>query len=82
MDQKIVIGISVAVAIAVICAVHSVLHKLVKFKMDESAILRFVKDFNGNCKAHSTAAISLGTGIAIERVAVVCAKRKNISMAQ
>ena len=72
------IGISVAVSIAVIFGIHSWLHNLVKFKMDESAILRFLSDSGDNHKCRSTKAISVDADISVGRVTIVCSKSKAI----
>ena len=78
MKQEVIIGISIVVTAAVILGVHSWLHKLLKFKMDESAILMFFGDSDGEDKFRSTNAISSGTEIPVERVTVVCCKSKAI----
>ncbi len=78
MQQEITIGISIAVAVAVIFGIHSWLHRLVKFKMDESAILKFFEASGRDCKYCSTNAISSGTDIPVQRVTVVCSNSKAI----
>lgn len=78
MEQEIIIGVAVAIALAVIIGVHSWLNKLVNFKMDESAILKFFGDADGDYKFQSTEAISANTNISIERVSIVCSKSKAI----
>lgn len=76
MEKEIIIGVSVAVA--VVSGVHVWLHRLLKFKMDEGAILQFLESFEGNDKIHSTNAISTGSGIAVARVTIVCDRSKSI----
>ncbi|MGI9294948.1 MAG: hypothetical protein ACR2PS_13265 [Pseudomonadales bacterium] len=78
MEQEITIGVSIAVAVAVIFGIHSWLHKLVEFKIDESAILKFFEDSGSDCKSRSTNAISSGTDIPVQRVTVVCSNSKAI----
>ncbi len=76
MEQEIIIGSSVAVAVILI--IHGGLHKLLKFKMDESAILKFFESSDGDYKFRSTNAISAGTDISVKRVTIVCGKSKAI----
>jgi len=76
MELEIVIG--VLVAAAGVIGIHTYLHKLVKFKMDESSILQHFKDSTSDDKHHSTSSISSQTDITTERVAVVCSKSKVI----
>ena len=78
MEQEIIIGISVTVAVAAIFSIHGWLHKLLKFKMDESAILKFIGDSDDEYQFRSTNAISSGTDISVERVTVVCSKSKAV----
>ena len=76
MKQEMIIGISVAVTVTVILAIHSWLHKLVKFKMDESAILNFFEDSEGDYTFRSADTISSATDISVERVTIVCSNSK------
>lgn len=78
MGQEIVIGASVAVTVAVVFIVKSLLYKVLNFKMDESAIFNFLERSDGDHESLGTAAISAGTGIAMERVVAVCSKSKAI----
>ncbi len=78
MKQEIIIGVSIAVAVAVILGVKVWLHNLLKFKMDESAILQFFKDSKDSYKFRSTEAISAGTELDVSRVAQVCSKSRAI----
>jgi len=78
MKQEIIIGISVALTVAVIFGVKVWLHNLLKFKMDESSILQFFKDSNDGYKFRSTEAISAGTDLDMSRVVQVCSKSKAI----
>ena len=78
MEQELIIGISIAIAVAVVIGTHGWLHKLATFKMDESAILRFLRDSDGDYEFRSTEAISSNTDIAVKRVTVVCSKSKAI----
>ena len=78
MEQEIIIGVSVVVAIVVIFGIHLWLHNLVKFKMDESVILNFLDGSSGDFLFCSTKVISTGTDISFERVTIVCSKSKAI----
>jgi hypothetical protein len=78
MEQEITIGIYVVIGVAVIFGIHGWLHKLVKFKMDESAIVNFLKDSGSDFEFYSTSAISSGTEIPLERVTLVCSNSKAI----
>lgn len=79
MEQKIIIGVVIAISVAVMIAAKIWLHKLVKFKMDESAVLKFFDDSGAECEFHSTETIASSTKIATERVMLVCANSKSIS---
>jgi len=76
MELEIVIW--VLVAAAGVIGIHTYLHKLVKFKMDESSILQLLKDSTSNDKYLSTSTISSQTNITAERVVTVCSKSKVI----
>jgi len=78
MKQEIIIGVSIAVAVAVILGIKAWLHNLLKFKIDESAILNYFKESSGNYKFRSTEAISARTDIDATRVSQVCTKSKAI----
>ena len=76
MKQEIIIGVSIATTLAVMFGIKTWLHSLVKFKMDESSILRFFEESSGNYKFHSTEALSAGTNIDTARISRVCEKSK------
>ena len=78
MKQDIIIGVSIAVTVAVILGIKAWLHSLLKFKMDESAILYFFNESNGDYTFRSTEAISAGTDLDAARVSQVCIKSKAI----
>jgi hypothetical protein len=78
VEKKVIIGLSIVVALAAIIGIHSWLHKLLKFKMDESAILRFL-NVEADAEFHSAKSISLGTDIPEERVMIVCSKSYGVS---
>lgn len=78
MKQEIIIGVSIVVAVAVILGVKTWLYKLLKFKMDESSILKFFAESDGNQVFRSTEAISSGTELDAARVTQVCAQSKVI----
>lgn len=74
MGQESVIGVSVAIIVAVVFAVKAVLYKLLNFKMDESAISNCLDGSGREHESLGTAAISAETGIAMHRVIAVCSK--------
>ena len=78
MQQEIIIGVSITITVAVIVAVKALLHTLLKFKMDESAILNFFKESGGDHTFQSTEVISEGTGLDVVRVSKVCTRSKSI----
>lgn len=78
MKQEIIIGVSVAIVVSVIVGVKTFLHKLMKFKMDESAIVRFFEGSSDDYTFRSTEAICAGTDIPMGRITVVCLKSKLI----
>lgn len=82
MTHEIFIGISIAVVVAVILGAKSIIHRVLTFKMDESAIVKFIAESsaepNGELEFLSTEAISAGTDISASRVALVCSKSKLI----
>ena len=78
MTHEILIGIAVTVVVAVIFGVKSFVHRALTFKMDESAIVNFITESNGEYKFRSTEAISAGTDISTSRVKFVCSKSKLI----
>lgn len=78
MNQEIITGVSVAIVIAVIFGVKVWVHNLLKFKIDESAIVKFLEESSGDYKFRSSEAISAGTDIVMSRVSNVCSKSKAI----
>ena len=74
MTHEILIGIAIAVVVAVILGVKSIVHIVLTFKMDESSIVRFIAESSGDYEFCSTEAISAGTDISTSRVASVCSK--------
>ena len=76
MGQEMIIGISIAAAVAVLIGIKTFLHSLVRFKMDESAVLSFFKQASGGYECHSIEVISAGTDIHPGRVSEVCMKSK------
>lgn len=78
MTQEIIIGVAIALIVAVLVAVHGYLHKLLIFKMDESAIVNFFVHQNEDYVFRSTASIASATDISTERVTAVCSKSKKI----
>ena len=82
MSKEIIIGIIIALVVAVAVGVHGFLHKLANFKMDEGAILKFFRESKEDTsyKFRSTEAIAAETNLTKERVVVVCSKSKAIKM--
>lgn len=78
MKQEILYGTIVAITVVVIVGIKTWLYKTLKFKMDESAILKLFKESNEGHKFHSIEAISSGTGIDTDRISSVCIKSKSI----
>ena len=78
MTQDIFIGLVVATVLAVILGIKSLVHRVITFKMDESAIVNFVTESDEKYEFRSTEAISVGTDISTTRVAMVCSKSKLI----
>jgi len=74
MKQEIIIGVSIAVAVAVMFGIKVWLHRLLKFKMDESAILNFFRESGGEHQFRSTEAISAETDLDPARVSKVCTR--------
>lgn len=72
------IGISIVAGLVLIIGVHLWLHRVVKFKMDESAILKFMRESGDGSRSLSTQVIATSTDIAVERVRAVCAKSQSI----
>jgi hypothetical protein len=73
MGDQIVIGIVVVVVVAA----HLWLYRWVKFKIDEGAIIQFLKDASDQ-PFHSAAAIAAHTNMPIERVQVLCRRSTQI----
>ena len=78
MEQEIIIGVILAVTVAAALGIHSWLHKLVTFKMDESAIIKFFESTDDSFTFLSKSAICSGTDLPEDRVALVCDKSKAI----
>jgi hypothetical protein len=78
VEQEIIIGVSIVAAAAIIIGIKVWLHNLLKFKMDESAVLHLFANPCDGYTVLSTEAISAGTDIGMTRVAQVCSKSKEI----
>ncbi|MEH6517965.1 MAG: hypothetical protein V7742_14910 [Halioglobus sp.] len=74
MEQQVIIGVSIAITLAVLIGIKALLHRVVKFKMDESAILRFFKEASGGEEFHTVETISTGIDVDAGRVSEVCIK--------
>lgn len=48
MKQEIVIGVSIAISVAVVPGIKTTLYSFVQFKMDESSILNFFEESSGD----------------------------------
>ena len=71
MSQEVVIGIAVGVVVLVIIKVW--VFNIVKFKIDESTIVKYFKE-SGLDNGTTTGAIASATGIGENRVKNVCVK--------
>ena len=76
MKQELVIGI--AIAVVVLIAIKVWVFRLAKFKIDESTIVKFLKESGGDSGASSVEKIAAATGIGETRVVSVCMKSKAI----
>lgn len=76
--NEITIAIIVAITVAVIFGIKLWVHWILRFKMDESAILNYLKTSMGEFEHCSIAVISEKTDISTNRVAIVCSKSKLI----
>ena len=74
MSPETIIQISIAVAVIVIIGIKVILHKVVKFKMDESAILNLFKEAKDKAEYLSAKEISESTDIDVARILEVCNK--------
>ena len=78
MQNEIVIAVSIVAAIAVMFGIKAWLGKLLKFKMDESAIVSFLENTDKGEEFVGNAVIAAGTNIEPSRVAAVCIKSKSL----
>lgn len=78
MSLEVIIAISVIATLILVVGVHFWLHGLVKFKMDESAIVQCLKA-NEN-KAMEAKAIAYEAKLSLERVEAVCAKSNSLHL--
>ena len=72
------IVVVIAIAVIVILVIKVWLYKLLKFKVDESSILNFLKESGEGSNYQSTDSISKGTNLHSKRVTQVCVKSKAI----
>jgi hypothetical protein len=77
MEAKLIIALVVVIAIAA----HVALYRWVRFKIDESVVLQFLRDSDeaGQLNCHSTEAISTHTALPTERIAKVCDNSNEIA---
>lgn len=73
MGDQIVIAIVVVIAIAA----HVWLYRWVRFKIDEGAIIQFLKD-GSDQPCHGGEAIAAHTNIAVGRVSAICERSREI----
>lgn len=78
MATEIYIGISIVAVLAVLFGIKTYLYSLVKFKMDESAILKCFNEANDGRIFRDTEEIAAATEIDATRVSQVCLKSKAI----
>lgn len=78
MTHEMIIGIAAAVGVAVIFGIKTLVHRVLAFKMDESAIVKYIVESSGESDFLSIESISAGTDISASRVAVVCTKSRLI----
>ncbi len=73
MSQEVILGIAITVTLVVVVATKVVVQRILRMKMDESAIMHQLEAGPG-----SSEALALATGIAESRVAVICEKNPAI----
>lgn len=79
MKQDIIVWVCIAISIAIVVGIKFWLHRLLKFKIDESAILQFLESTKVSGVDQSSNTIAAETGIDAERVSEVCTKSKVIN---
>ena len=79
MDQGIIIVISVIAGVMVMLMAKIWLHNLIKFKMDESAILNLLKEVSPEHEFLSNDTISQKIQLDTKRISQVCIKSPRIS---
>ena len=78
MPTDILTGMVVVIAVAVLLVIKVWGYKLLKFKMDESAIISFLEASKDGSGLHSTEAIATATNISAGRVSNICAGSNSI----
>ena len=80
MDSQSTLIMSIALALIVVIALHSWVHQLITFKMDESAILKCLQDLKQPVSYEKSIQIIVAkTDINEERVTAVCQKSQTIT---
>lgn len=79
MNQNIIIALSVIAGVVVILAAKIWLHNIIKFKMDESAILNFLKEVSPEQSFLSSDEISQKISIDTDRISQVCLQSQLIN---
>jgi len=82
MNTTLLIGTTIIISLVVIIAIHSWVHKLISFKMDESAVLNYLSELSkdSGLGTMSSKHISKQTNLPEARINDVCQKSKAISL--
>lgn len=78
MSYEVMMGIMVALVLIVTIGIKVIIQKVLTFKMDESAIVKFIAESGEESGYRTTEAISAATDISADRVCLVCSKSKLI----
>ena len=78
MNQNIIIALSVITGVVVILAAKIWIHNIIKFKMDESAILNCLKEVSPEQSFLSRDEISQEISIDTDRISQVCLRSQLI----
>ena len=73
-EYKMSIGLIIVAVIVAVLGIHFWLHRLMKFKMDESSIVKYLRNTGSEAGVHSTHTIASRTDIGVGRVQAVCMK--------
>lgn len=78
MSLEWIVGLSVLFTLVLLLGGHFVLHRLIKFKMDESAIVQFLLRSGRTYPEIGAQEIAKQTGLSVQRVQVICSSSKHI----